>query len=414
MKQNIFELTKEQLKAIANNLQEKIEAGLEKDGAEIKCLPTFIFPKEKVDDGRVLALDWGGTKFRAAIVEFAKGKEPVILQMAYQDLSARETAGFTQAELLEAMTAIIARLEGLEGITRIGYCFSYAIEALPDGDAKHLQWAKGIDIPEMIGTSVGKTLMEYLNAHPAIPARFTDVKVVNDTVACLFAGRSGVEKKANIGLIVGTGTNMAGLMPVGKISKLRNGGAGFIPVNRISRPDSEDAGFIPINLESGDFNPPFLTDCDRLVDKMSNNTGSHRFEKAISGGYLGELFKIVYDNYTFSDDFDGESLSRIINRPIDYPKEFVTIADWIFTRSAMLVGASLAGLIQLMLKQDASNRMICIAVEGSVFWKSSDDYREKVVGLLQELLPADVVVTLVDEEKMKEANLIGAAIAAQS
>ena len=398
MKENIFELSIGQLKQIADNLQEKIETGLETDGEELKCLPTFIVPKDGSVEGRVLALDWGGTHFRAAVVEFAKGAEPVFISQVKEPLSAKETAGYTQEKLLEAMAAIIASLKELKTVTRIGYCFSYAVESLPDGDAKHLLWAKGINIPEMIGTCVGKTLMHYLNNHPDIPTTFTDIKVINDTVACLFAGRSENEKKANIGLIVGTGTNMAGLMPVNKIAKIANKGAGFIPVN----------------LESGDFDPPCLTGYDRLVDKMSSNTGSHRFEKAISGGYIGEIFKNVFDNFTFSEDFDGESLSKIIHNPKDYPNEFVAVADWIFCRSAMLVGASLAGLIQVMLKQDQTNRTMCLAVEGSVFWNSSDAYRTQVVDLLKELLPDDVVVTLVGEEKMKEANLKGAAMAALS
>jgi hexokinase len=77
-----------------------------------------------------------------------------------------------------------------------------------------------------------------------------------------------------MGLIVGTGTNMASLMRSDKIAKLK----------------TKESGLIPVNLESGNFYPPYLTDVDNQVDALSNNKGQQRFEKAISGGYLGKIF----------------------------------------------------------------------------------------------------------------------------
>jgi len=396
MKENIFELTNEELKIIANNLQEKIELGLEKDGTEILCIPTYINPKEEIEPGRVLALDWGGTNFRVAIVELAHGKNPVIVESKKKLLSSKEVIGFSQNDLLEEMSSLIAGLENLDNqVTRIGYCFSYPAKCLTDGDAELIRWTKEIDIPEMVGKPIGKPLMDYLNNHPGIPTTFTDVKVINDTVACLFAGLSDVDKDAYLGLIVGTGTNMAGLMQMNKIAKMNNKGRGFVPVN----------------LESGNFNPPYLTVIDGLVDAMSNNKGSQRFEKSISGGYIGELFKTVFSDRKIKYNFDGESLSNIMNNPQDNPAEFVNVANWLFTRSANLVAASLAGLIQVLLSHDETVKTVCLAADGSVFWKSSDNYHQQVADQLKALLPDDVVVTMAE---LVEANLIGSAIAAMS
>jgi hexokinase len=399
MKENIFELRLGELKQIADNLQEKIELGLEKDGTEILCIPTYINPKEEIEPGRVLALDWGGTNFRAAIVELAPGKDPVIIETKKKLLSAKEAIGFSQNDLLREMASLIAGLENLDNqITRIGYCFSYPAECQTDGDAKLLRWTKGFEIYEMVGSLIGKSLMEYLNNDPAIQTTFTSVKVINDTVACLFAGLSDVGKDAYIGLIVGTGTNMAGLMQMSKIAKLNYKGRGFAPVN----------------LESGNFNPPFLTVMDGLVDAMSNNKGSQRFEKAISGGYVGEIFKTVFSDKKIKYDFDGESLSNIMNNPQGQPEEYVHVANWLFERSANLVAASLAGLIQVLLSHNENIKTVCIAADGSVFWKSSETYYPQVANQLKALLPEDVVVTFADEAKMAEANLIGTAIAATS
>lgn len=397
MKENIFELTNEELKNIADNLQEKIELGLRKEGTEILDIPTFVNPKEEVGEGRVLVLDWGGTNFRAAIVEFMKDKEPVVIETKKKLLSAKETTGFSQSDLFEEMAVLISSLEKLDNhITRIGYCFSYPSESLFDGDATLLRWTKGIDIPEMIGKLVGKSLMDYLNSHKGINTTFSDIKVINDTVACLFAGLTDAGQDAYIGLIVGTGTNMATLMQMNKIEKLNNKGVGFVPVN----------------LESGNFNPPYLTIIDRLVDAMSNNKGSQCFEKAISGGYLGEIFQTVFSMRKVKYNFDGADLSNIINHPEGNPEEYVNVANWIYGRSAKLVAASLAGLIQVLILQNESVRNVCLAATGSVFW--SNDYCRQVSGKLKELLPESLHVKIAGKEKMEEANLIGSAIAAMS
>ena len=56
---------------------------------------------------------------------------------------------------------------------------------------------------------------------------------MNDTVASLFAGLTDNSYDAYIGLIVGTGTNMATFIPADKIKKLNPADniQGMIPVN---------------------------------------------------------------------------------------------------------------------------------------------------------------------------------------
>ena len=135
----------------------------------------------------------------------------------------------------------------------IGYCFSYPAESVLSGDAKLLRWTKGVDIKEMVGQLVGKPLLDYLNEHCKI--KFTGIKVLNDTIASLFAGLTDNSYDAYIGLIVGTGTNMATFIPADKIKKLD--------------PSYNIQGLVPVNLESGNFHPPFLTTVDDTVDAIS-------------------------------------------------------------------------------------------------------------------------------------------------
>ena len=392
---NIFELTTAELKGIANSLQAKIEEGLKADGMEIACLPTFINPKQITGDKKVLVLDWGGTNFRAAIVEITNGKAAVIESLK-KPLSAKETAGFNEEKLLKAMTETIAQLKELdESVTQIGYCFSYPAKSELNGDSVLLRWTKGIELPEMVGKPVGESLLIYLNNHKDIKTKFTEIKVINDTVACLFAGLlSKTVYDTYIGLIVGTGTNMAALMHLNKIEKL----------------NSKGEGLIPVNLESGNFAPPYLTVMDGLVDAMSNNKGAQRFEKAISGGYLGEVFKTVFSDKKIKYDFDAKDLTDVIKDPKNNPEEFVSVARDIYVRSAKLVAASITGLVQVLVAHNDSVKNICLAADGSLFW--SDDYSDLVSEALKELLPAGVTVTT--GPQTEEPNLIGSAIAALS
>jgi hexokinase len=400
MKEQVFELTTVELKQIADALQKKITEGLKADKQEIAAIPTHINPAENIPDGKVLALDWGGTKFRAAIIEFKNGKAS-ILENLKTPLSKDETNGFKPDELHEEMVKVISRLKALdETVTRIGYCFSYPAACRLNGDATLLRWTKGIDIPAMIEQPVGELLLKYLNNHKDIKTKFENIKVLNDTVACLFAGLEESGYDSYIGLIVGTGTNMAGLMPLNKIDKLNSTGAKTIPVN----------------LESGNFNPPHLTIIDGLVDVQSNNKGFQRFEKAISGGYLGELFKTAFMEQKVKYNFDGGDLAHVINNPTQYPEEQARVANAIQERSAKLVAASLAGLTQVLVAQNPVLKKIGLAADGSVFWSEDAqkqyDYKKLVIETLQQLLPEGVTITVLT--KLNEPNLIGSAIAALS
>jgi hexokinase len=126
MENNILSLTTNQLLEIAEDLENKMNAGLAEDGQEIKCLPAYIDPKRDINSGKCLVLDWGGTNFRAAIIEFYKDRAPVIIECVESKLSAEETKGFERNDLFKAMVAVIKQLKNLDkNIKNIGYCFSY-------------------------------------------------------------------------------------------------------------------------------------------------------------------------------------------------------------------------------------------------------------------------------------------------
>lgn len=402
MERNIFKLEKEQLKEIALSLRQKVEEGLAKDNAEIQCLPTFITPKSNNINGKALVLDLGGTNYRVATVNFANDKATIHPENGWKkDLSVMKIPGFTREELFKELADPIGEIKR-DVEMPIGYCFSYAAESLPDGDAKLLHWTKGVHIKEMLGQPVGKPLLEYLNERNE--PKFTSIKVLNDTVASLFAGLTDSNYDAYIGLIVGTGTNMATFIPANKITKL---------------PASIQAdGLIPVNLESGNFHPPFLTTVDEMVDACSDSRGMQRFEKAVSGMYLGEILKSTFPLDEFEEKFDAQKLTTIMNYPDIHKDKYVQVAHWIYNRSAQLVASSLAGLISLLVSYNKDIKKVCLVAEGSMFWslnRNDKNYNvlvmEELDILLNELGIGDVKVHV---NKMNNANLIGTAIAALS
>lgn len=402
MEKNIFKLDNEQLKAIVCSFRDKTEEGLKTENAEIQCIPTFITPKTTHIKGKSLVLDLGGTNYRVAIVDFDRETPAVHPNNGWKkDMSIMKSVGYTREELFKELADMIIGIKREEEMP-IGYCFSYPTESIPGGDARLLRWTKGVDIREMVGQFVGKPLLDYLNEKNKI--RFTGVKVLNDTIASLFAGLTDKSYDAYIGLIVGTGTNMATFIPSDKITKLD--------------PECHVQGLIPVNLESGNFYPPFLTAVDDTVDATSDSLGKQRFEKAVSGMYLGDILKAAFPLEEFEEKFDARKLTAIMNYPDIHKDIYVQVAHWIYNRSAQLVAASLAGLIALLKSYNRDIHRVCLIAEGSLFWSESrkdKNYNilvmEKLQELLRELELEDVEVHI---NSMDNANLIGTGIAALS
>ncbi len=401
MKDNVFNLSTDQLKEIALSLKGKIEIGLKVNKTEIAAVPTYIHPTLAVEDTKVLVLDFGGTNLRAAVVSFHKRVAIVCDNKIVEKKLPEEIKkkGYPREQLFENILKLVKELD-LDGVTSIGYCFSYPADNAVDGDATLIGWTKEIKIEDMVGVLVGAPLKAYLEKE--LKKEFKAIKVINDTVASLFAGITAEGSyDAYIGLIVGTGTNMAVSMQPNQISK--------------KNPEYTSDKWITINLESGNFTPPFLTPFDQKVDDNSDNKGKQRFEKAISGMYLGKILEAAYPDKKFEKGFDARSLNNMINFPDIYKEEYVKVAHWIYKRSAQLVAASIAGLVLSLLEQNPSFKKICLMAEGTLFWseiKDDRNYNELVSvelnNLLAEFNHKDIEVNMV---KVANANLIGAAIA---
>jgi hexokinase len=407
MKENIFDLSTGQLKDIAQALKSRITEGLDKKGEEILAIPTYINPRKDIKNEKVLVLDLGGTNYRVAVVEFRDGKPTVHPENGYKiKLSAK--AMKDKATLFKEITDPIAQLD-LTGVTSIGYCFSFPADSTLDGDAVLVRWTKGFDIPEMIGEPVGATLKEHLNK--VLKTNIKKVNVINDTVASLFSGLTDQQAQAHVGLIVGTGTNMAAFFNVDNIKKIDKG--------------YTQGGAVPVNLESGNFRPPHLSVVDDKMDRYSDTRGAQRFEKAISGLYLGRILEYVFSSDEFEEGFDASRITYMLSYPDMFKDEYVEVARKIYERSAKLVAASLAGLVDEMVSFNPSIKNVRLMADGSLFWskdakdgrggKCFKSYKDIVMDelhlLLKELGVKDVTVKV---DELDNINLIGSAIAGLS
>lgn len=360
-------------------LAARIRDGFAKDGEQVRALPAFLAPPLRTCAGRALTIDTGGTNMRAAVVELgADGSARVLAGPVHAPVpTGRDGARVTAAAFFDAHATLVARLphDAVRGLP-IGYCFSYPSASLPNHDARLIRWTKGVDVEGVEGAEVGAALVRALAARELAPGAPV---VLNDTVAALMAGvRDAQDPALTIGLIVGTGTNIAAFFDARALTKLG---------------DTAWRGPMAVNLESGNFHPPHLSSCDDAVDAASDNAGAQRFEKAVSGFYLPQVVRALTPQGAPADG------AALVARAQSGDATCRAVLD----RSADLVAAALAGVRDVA----APGAALTVLAEGGLFWSPSG-YAERVAATLRAL---DAPMTFARRD---DANLIGAAAAALS
>jgi len=387
-----FMLTHDQLIDIAKALEDRVEDGLKTDGQEVRCLLTYVPATDEIKSNRAIVLDLGGTNVRSAVLRIEN--EKAIIEKGPEEaiLPIQRGVPLEKKKFLDVQANLIQNLNPESGLP-LGYCFSYPTRSTYEGDAELLNWTKEVVIPDTVGHNVGKMLLDHMKTD-VISCKHA--VVINDTIASLFSGLTLNRVDANIGLIVGTGTNMAMFIDSKRAQKLSS--------------DLNWSGEIPVNLESGNFNPPHLNHYDEIVDAQSENPGSQIFEKAVSGAYLGRILKAVFPKSAYDSDFGSRGVVEIAYNSDNSSIE-ARVARNILSRSAQLVAASLAGLLHLI-ATTKSVETARIMAEGSLFWKApgySDEVKKTLNSLIEKM---DIPNIKVEIRSIENANLIGSAIAA--
>ena len=381
-----FELSTEQLQEVMETLRTRIAQGLEVDDGEIKCLATFLEVPDGKQSGRALVIDTGGTNMRAAIVSLEPGNGQIESGPISAKVPDGRTGGAVEAaHFFEAQAKLTDGLEFSKEVLPLGYCFSYPAMSQSDGDAVLLSWTKGINVKNAVDKPVGRPLQEALRKHGV---ETEGLSVLNDTVASLLGGAHLYASPRfghnYIGLILGTGTNMAGVFSPQQLRKVE-----------VDYP-------MVVNLESGNFVPPCLTSYDDQVDADSMAPGIQRFEKAVSGHYLPLVFDKVCPGLIDPEEGSG----KLVELRDTGEGEASLVAGALLRRSARLAAAGVAALASFY----PADRDTAVLGEGSLLW-GDPQYAETFENTLDELAP-ERNIDLVRQRN--NVNLLGAASAALS
>lgn len=378
----------------------------------------FLDGKECTDE-KVIIIDAGGTNFRSALVTFSKDVGPVISELQVSSMPGIER----ELSKTEFYDAIADKIEYLRDSTeKIGFCFSYAMKMTKENDGEVLSFSKEIKAPEVVGTFVGKELLDVLKKRGW--SKIKKIVMLNDTVAALLAGFSSKEAEnmsSYIGFVFGTGINNAYIEP-DRIEKIEDDGKKHIVV-----------------CECGMYNNMLLSTFDTILDNESTKPGDSLLEKMCSGAYMGKLayliIKTACEEHIFSapfaveykklsslkamdvDEFlkkpdDGETVLGRISKAgcITDTKKLIDILETVISRTASIITAVLLATLMKSGEGKEMEKPVCIVCNGSTFWKCHG-LVDKVNTLLQENLRG-LVHSYYKIVKIENDITIGTAVAA--
>lgn len=293
-----FTVSDEMLRRLKSAFLVEMQAGLDGvKGCTMKMLPSYV---DKLptggESGTFWALDLGGTNFRVVRVPLSEASG-CYGEMSDHKVSLSQQALTGSADDLFGFIAHEIKKEGARTGDLLSFTFSFPVNQTSINTGTLMEWTKGFST---VGV-VGKDVVELLSA--ALHREGIDVSVVamvNDTVGTLM---SCAYERADcrIGAILGTGSNACYVERIDKIGKLKN-------INT-------DSKYMVINMEWGGFgSAPLssptravlpLTAIDDEIDSVSPNKGRQRFEKLISGLYIGEMVRLLLRDLAHSGMFSS-------------------------------------------------------------------------------------------------------------
>ena len=362
-------------------------------------LPPESSPKNQT----VIVIDAGGTNFRSCLVTFDENGNSTISELEKTSMPGIEKE-LSKKDFFEAIAKNLDHLKNKA--SRIGFCFSYAMEITPDGDGRVIRFSKEIKAKEVEGSLVGECLAKALEERGW--NKLEKITLLNDTTAALLAGAANaVEGRAYssyVGFILGTGMNSAYIEsnPINKIAGLKDSKGNPAPASQI------------VVCESGNFNKIQRSEFDLAFDKTANTPGLYVMEKMCSGAYLGPVagiaLKTAAKDGLFSDAFAKEilALEKLELKDMDQffyaPRKTDTllgaiaakgtqtdadimfeILDAIVERSARLASAIIAASVIKSGKGTSAALPVGIVCDGTTFYKTHNlQYRLR--GYLNEVL----------------------------
>ncbi|XP_054892321.1 hexokinase-1 [Poeciliopsis prolifica] len=285
-----FRMTTEQLLEVKNRMRAEMEKGLSKstqDVAVVRMLPSFVrSTPDGTENGDFLALDLGGTNFRVLLVKIRSGKKSVEMHNKIYAIPFEVMQG-TGEELFDHIVHCISDFLDYMGMKTaclpLGFTFSFPCRQTGLDAGILLNWTKGFKASGCEAEDVVGLLRDAIKRTEEF--ELDVVAIVNDTVGTMMTC-AYEEPTCEVGLIAGTGSNACYMEEMRNVEMLDG-----------------DQGRMCINMEWGAFGDngcldDFSTEYDHAVDDLSLNVGKQRYEKMISGMYLGEIVRNILIDMT--------------------------------------------------------------------------------------------------------------------
>lgn len=359
----------------------QMEDGLAGKPSSLLMLPAFITVDNALSSGEeVIVMDAGGTNLRVATVHMEQGGK--LFVSGFNKMPIPGTRGrITVNEFFEAIANALQPV--LHVSDKIGFCFSFPCEILPNKDGRILGFNKEVQVDRAAGQVIGDSVNAVLRARGQAEKRFV---ILNDTVATMLGGiAAGAAKNYDsyIGYILGTGTNTCYLESCSNIAK--------------SSETGKMGGYMAVNMESGGYDGYVQGVYDKELDDASNNPGDHKMEKMISGAYQGmSIYKTVQgavDKGLFSpkfaarflgiesfslrqiDDFcaapygEGD-LAKLVEGCAEDGGRLMDVIDASVERAARITSINFGAIITHIGAGSDPERPVCVMAEGTSFKKS--------------------------------------------
>ncbi|PWZ19606.1 Hexokinase-10 [Zea mays] len=439
----------ERLQRIVNSLSVEMFAGLASEGASkvrmlLTCVDTL---PDGSEEGVYYSVDLGGTSFRVMKLELGPGSTIINKKIEHQPIPEDLTKG-TSEDLFNLIALALKNFIGREGGgdegRALGFTFSFPVRHISISSGSLIRWTKEFSIEEAVEKDVAQCLNEAL-VRNGLNLQVT--ALVNNAVGTLAMGHY-YDEDTVAAVVIGAGTNASYIERNAAIAKSEG---------LLDRSDD----ITVVNVEWGSFRSPLipLTPYDICTSEAKRNQYDQAFEKMISGVYLGEIARLVFQGMAQESDLFGSSVNclstpfvlstpslaaireddspdlRVVGRvleehlkmqdvPMKTRRLVVRVCDIVTRRAARLAAAGIVAVLQkigrdgslcgttLVRKIRGEPKRSVVAIEGGLY-QGYSVFKEYVNEAVDEIL-GDEIASTVSLRVMEDGSVIGAALVAAS
>ncbi|NWS54435.1 HXK3 protein, partial [Chunga burmeisteri] len=397
----------------------------------VRMLPTYVrgMP-DGTERGEFLALDLGDTNFQVLVVRVAQDGIRMASEIYVIPTAVMQGTGEALFDhIIECIMDFQLKQDLMDQVLPLSFTFSFPCQQLGLDKAVLLSWTKGFSASGCVGQDVVQLLREAAQRKQHL--RLKVVALVNDTVGTMMSCGYD-DPKCEISLIVGTGTNACYMEEMQNVGTVEG-----------------DQGRMCINMEWGAFGDngcldDIFTHFDRLVDEKTINAGKQRFEKLISGTYLGEIVRhillvlvekqllfrgkpcpklqtrdIFQTKFLSTIEIDGLALQQVqaILQDLELQASFEDsalvreVCQTVSLRAAQLCAAGLAAVVEKIREnRDLAQLAITVGVDGTLY-KMHPRFSQHLQQILRDLAPNCTVTFLQSENGSGKGAALVAAVA---